>query len=82
MFDPQRNVMNNKDEEYGLTIPEGISFQTMTSGDPNSTAPQPDTIREILRAKVKDPSADMADRQAAQQVLRLSYNERLEIPRS
>jgi hypothetical protein len=50
------------------------------SGDPNSTAPHVDTIREILRAKVKDPSADMADRQAARQVLRLTYNERVELP--
>jgi hypothetical protein len=66
MFDSQRKVMDSKDEDYGLTIPEGISFQTMTSGDPNSTAPQPDTIREILRAKIKDPSADMADRQVTQ----------------
>jgi hypothetical protein len=27
------------EDNYGLTIPEGIVFQTMTSGDPNSTAP-------------------------------------------
>jgi hypothetical protein len=68
------------EENYGLTIPEGIAFQTMTSGDPNSTAPQPNVIRDILRAKVMDKTADIVDRQSAAEVLRLSFNERLPIP--
>jgi hypothetical protein len=64
------------DENHGLTIPEGIAFQTMTSGDPNSTTSQPNVIRDILRAKVMDETADMVDRQSAAEVLGLSYNER------
>jgi hypothetical protein len=34
-----RNGKPMSDEDYGLTIAEGIAFQTMTSGDPNSTEP-------------------------------------------
>jgi hypothetical protein len=33
----QRNVVNNKGEDYGLTISEGLRFRTMTSGDRNET---------------------------------------------
>jgi hypothetical protein len=71
------------EENYGLTIPEGIAFQTMTSGDANDTCetkPHFDVVRQKLRDKVLDGSADLADRLAAQQTLRLSYNERLPIP--
>jgi hypothetical protein len=70
------------DENYGLTIPEGIAYQTMTSGDINDTCeskPHFDVVRQKLRDKVLDGSADLADRLAAQQTLRLSYNERLPI---
>jgi hypothetical protein len=50
------------------------------SGDPNSTAPQPNVIRDILRAKVVDRNADLVDRQSAAEVLRLSFNEKVAIP--
>jgi len=49
------------------------------SGDPNSTAPQTNLIRDILYAKATDETADMADRRSAAEVLRLSYNERIKL---
>ena len=68
------------DEDYGLTIPEGISFETMTSGDRNDTAeslPHVNVVRERLRAAANNSALPEADRNAAREVLRLSYNERL-----
>lgn len=82
MFDSQRKVMNSKDEDYGLTIPEGISFQTMTSGDRNDTAetmPHFDMIKETLKKKARDPLATLEDRLAAQTSLRLTYREIVEL---
>ena len=67
------------DEDYGLTIPEGIAFQTMTSGDVNDTCeskPHFNVIREKLRAAARNPDLPEEERQAAREVLRLSYNER------
>ena len=49
------------------------------SADSGSTGPQPNLIRDILCAKVMDKTADMLDRQSAAEVLRLSFNERVEI---
>jgi hypothetical protein len=69
-------------DDYGTIVPEAIGIQTVHHGDPNSTAPHPDTIREILRAKVLDKTADLVDRQSAAEVLRLSFNERVAIPDS
>jgi hypothetical protein len=65
------------EENYGLTIPEGISFQTMTSGDVNDTCEsKPHFVREKLRAAARNPDLPEEERQAAREVLRLSYNER------
>jgi hypothetical protein len=74
--------MKDKDESYGLQVPPPIGIQTIHHGDPNSTAPQPNVIRDILRAKVLDKTADLVDRQSAAEVLRLSFNERVAIPDS
>ena len=60
---------------------EPSGFPTV-SGDPNSTAPQPNVIRDILRAKVLDKTADPVDRKNAAEVLRLSFNEKVAIPDS
>jgi hypothetical protein len=67
------------DDNYGLTIPEGIAFQTLTSGDVNDTCeskPHFNVVREKLRAAARDPDLPETERQAAREVLRLSYNER------
>jgi hypothetical protein len=67
------------DDNYGLTIPEGIAFQTMTSGDVNDTCetkPHVNVVREKLRAAARNPDLPEEERQAAREVLRLSYNER------
>jgi len=71
--------MNNKDEEYGLTIPEGVAFVTLHHGDKNDTCetlPHVNVVREKLRAAANNPDLPEADRNAAREVLRLSYNER------
>jgi len=67
------------EESYGLTIPEGIAYQTMTSGDRNDTCeslPHVNVVREKLRAAARNPDLPEVERQAAREVLRLSYNER------
>jgi hypothetical protein len=69
------------DDNYGLTIPEGIAFQTMTSGDRNDTCeslPHFNVVREKLRAAANNPELPEVERQAAREVLRLSFNERVE----
>jgi hypothetical protein len=46
------------EEKYGLTTPEGIAFQTMTSGDVNDTCeskPHFNVVREKLRAAARNP---------------------------
>jgi hypothetical protein len=67
------------DDNYGLTLPEGIAFQTMTSGDRNDTCeskPHVNVVKEKLRAAVRNPDLPEVERQAAREVLRLSFNER------
>ncbi len=67
-------------EDYGTTVPEAIGIQTMHHGDRNDTCeslPHVNVVRERLRAAANNPELPEADRQAAREVLRLSYNERL-----
>jgi hypothetical protein len=66
-------------DDYGTVIPEGLSFQTMTSGDINDTCeskPHVNVVREKLRAAANNSELPEAERQAAREVLRLSFNER------
>jgi hypothetical protein len=61
-------------------IPALASFQTMHHGGVNDTCeskPHFNVVREKLRAAANNPELPEEERQAAKEVLRLSYNERL-----
>ena len=45
-------------------------------GDPNSTAPHTDVIRELLKAKIKDPNTNPIDRESAKKILAITYGEK------
>jgi hypothetical protein len=60
-------------------IPPPIGIQTVHHGDINDTCeskPHVNVVREKLRAAARNPDLPEEERQAAREVLRLSYNER------
>jgi hypothetical protein len=74
----QRKPVN--DDDYGQEILFPIGIVTMHHGDKNDTCetlPHISVVRERLRAAANNPDLPGADRQAAREVLRLSYNERV-----
>jgi hypothetical protein len=64
---------------YELEIPPPVGIRTVHHGDVNDTCetkPHVNVVREKLRAAANNPELPEVERQAAREVLRLSFNER------